>query len=120
MVLLNATLATDTFLLLSGLLLAASFLRRGAAAASGAFNPLAFYWHRYVRLTPVYAAVLWFYASLLARVGSGPLWERLIGPEADNCVANWWTNLAYVNNFVELTKPVSGSRAGGVRVHSKL
>lgn len=116
MVLMNATLSTDTFLLLSGALLAISFLRKapsGAFGASGApappsrFNPLPFYLHRYLRLTPVYAVVLWFYASLLARLGSGPMWDRLVGTEAANCVDNWWTNLAYVNNFVALAAPVS-------------
>ncbi|KAK3924759.1 Nose resistant to fluoxetine protein 6, partial [Frankliniella fusca] len=104
MVLMNATLSTDTFLLLSGALLAVSFLR-SADRGRFSFNPLSFYWHRYVRLTPVYAVVLWFYASLLIRLGSGPLWDRLVGPETDNCVLNWWTNLAYVNNFVELAAP---------------
>lgn len=105
MVLLNATLSTDTFLLLSGALLAVSFLRTAGSSGRLSFNPLSFYWHRYVRITPVYAVVLWFYASLLVRLGSGPLWDRLVGPETDNCVLNWWTNLAYVNNFVQLAAP---------------
>ncbi|XP_034249386.1 nose resistant to fluoxetine protein 6-like [Thrips palmi] len=105
MVLMNATLSTDTFLLLSGALLAISFLRSSSKAPEAAFNPLPFYLHRYVRLTPVYAVVMWFYASLLVRLGSGPLWDRLVGVEADNCRANWWTNLAYVNNFVQISAP---------------
>lgn len=110
MVLLNATLSTDTFLLLSGTLLAVSFLRSaralpGAASARLPFSPLSFYWHRYARLTPVYAVCVWFYASMLPRLGNGPTWDVGVGKESDNCVANWWTNLAYVNNFMQLNGP---------------
>lgn len=47
----------------------------------------------------MYMAVLMFFACLYRYVGSGPLWV----PEAgDLCKKNWWTNLLYVNNLVNV------------------
>ncbi|KAJ8321113.1 hypothetical protein KUTeg_002700 [Tegillarca granosa] len=52
-----------------------------------------------LRLTPMYMAVLMFFACLYRYVGSGPLWV----PEAgDLCKKTWWTNLLYVNNLVNV------------------
>ncbi|GFT15063.1 hypothetical protein NPIL_496971 [Nephila pilipes] len=60
------------------------------------FPWLSFYIHRYIRLTPVYMIVLGFYTTLMASLGSGPLWILKDDP---NCIANWWWNALYINNF---------------------
>jgi hypothetical protein len=51
------------------------------------------------RLTPVYAVILGFIATLLAYLGSGPNWQnvRILSVA---CRWNWWTNLLYINNYV--------------------
>lgn len=59
------------------------------------------------RLTPSYAAVVFFYATLFWRVGSGPLWDQVIGHESEACAKYWWTNLFYVNNYINTDKLVS-------------
>lgn len=59
------------------------------------------------RLTPSYAAVVFFYATLFWRVGSGPLWDQVIGHESEACTKYWWTNLFYVNNYINTDKLVS-------------
>jgi hypothetical protein len=41
-----------------------------------------------------------FYATLFYKLGSGPRWDAVIGPERDYCQENWWTNLLFVNNYV--------------------
>ncbi|XP_023719923.1 nose resistant to fluoxetine protein 6 isoform X5 [Cryptotermes secundus] len=100
MLIMNGTLTTDTFFLLSGILLAYVFMRDRQKKQP--FNLATFYIHRYLRLTPPYAFVIFFYATLLSRLGSGPLWDTWAGANRDYCVANWWTNLLYINNYINL------------------
>ncbi|XP_059480960.1 nose resistant to fluoxetine protein 6-like isoform X2 [Neocloeon triangulifer] len=99
MILLNGPIVVDTFFTISGFLvcylLLQEFNRR-----NGKLNFFALYLHRYVRLTPVYMVVLGFYATLLAKIGSGPLWQRKVGVEVERCVASWWANILYINNYV--------------------
>lgn len=45
--------------------------------------------------------VLWFYASVYDKLGSGPLWQETIGIQRDGCQKLWWANLLYVNNYVQ-------------------
>ncbi|GFY45079.1 nose resistant to fluoxetine protein 6 [Trichonephila inaurata madagascariensis] len=55
-------------------------------------------WKEQGRLTPVYMMFLAFYTTLMAYLGSGPLWNY---KETDpNCQAYWWWNLLYFNNFL--------------------
>jgi hypothetical protein len=44
--------------------------------------------------------MVFFYATLFYRLGSGPRWDVVVGPERDYCQKNWWTNLLFVNNYV--------------------
>lgn len=48
----------------------------------------------------MYMLVVFFYAYLLEQLGSGPIWDLKVGREARRCRENWWTNLFYVNNYV--------------------
>jgi peptidoglycan/LPS O-acetylase OafA/YrhL len=65
------------------------------------FNP-AFH-----RLTPVYALVIAFYATLLPHLGSGPRWNLVVTPVARACAENWPNNLLYINNFYKSDNIVS-------------
>lgn len=62
------------------------------------------YIFRYIRLTPAYLAVIALYSTILPRLGSGPLWNYRIGLEKERCVASWWANLLYINNYVGTDK----------------
>ena len=53
--------------------------------------------------------LVWFYATVLYRIGSGPLWSSVVGRERDNCINNWWTNILFINNYVQVASPVSES-----------
>ncbi|XP_015437152.1 PREDICTED: LOW QUALITY PROTEIN: nose resistant to fluoxetine protein 6-like [Dufourea novaeangliae] len=79
MLLLNANIITDTFF-------------------------IGLYLHRYMRLTPAYAMMIGFYATLFYKVGTGPAWDEWVGQNRDYCRENWWTNLLYVNNYVNLPR----------------
>ena len=69
----NSSVAVDTFLVLSGLLVSYSLLKH-LNNTGGRINPFAIYLNRYLRLTPVYGFILAFVATLIVYVGSGPNW----------------------------------------------
>lgn len=58
-------------------------------------------------LTPAYMLTVLFYVSVMPKMGSGPLWKVTVVPESEYCLENWWTNVAYVNNYVHVERSVS-------------
>lgn len=86
-------MVVDTFFLVSGLLVSYLLLRE-LDRNKGKFNVGLFYLHRYLRLTPVYALLLGFVATLIVYVGTGPNWYT-VGLVSDGCRAVWWRNLLY-------------------------
>ena len=92
----NAFIAVDSFFLLSGVLVA--YLTFRYTKKRGRFPILHYYVHRYLRLTPVYAFVLFFTWALAHHlaVGAGFNYGNFIDA---GCSKYWWTNLLYVNNF---------------------
>ncbi|KAF4528377.1 hypothetical protein B566_EDAN016911, partial [Ephemera danica] len=98
MPLINTMLNVDTFLLVSGLLKCYHFLRD---LENKKFNFFSCYSRRYLRLTPAYALMMAFYATLLVRLGSGPLWHKFMELPAQACRENWPVNLLYLNNYVQ-------------------
>ena len=63
--------------------------------------------HTLARLTPAYAVMVALEASWFSHLGNGPMWNRLVGTETENCRQNWWINLIYLNNYINLSKTVS-------------
>lgn len=104
---LNANLITDTFFLISGVLIAYTALIKKEKSPREYFNVIGLYLHRYLRLTPAYAMMIGFYATLFYKVSSGPHWDQWIGANRDYCRENWWTNLLYLNNYIHLPRIVS-------------
>ncbi|XP_048511443.1 nose resistant to fluoxetine protein 6-like isoform X2 [Athalia rosae] len=97
---LNGNIVTDTFFLLSGLLLAYTKYSQKQRNPGITLNLFELYVRRYLRLTPAYAMVIGFYATIYYKFGTGPKWTEVIGTNRDYCRDNWWTNLLYVNNLV--------------------
>lgn len=60
----------------------------------------------FIRLTPAYAMMIGFYATLFYKFGTGPYWDTWVGSNKDFCRKNWWTNLLYVNNYVNVPSMV--------------
>ncbi|CAH1964853.1 unnamed protein product [Acanthoscelides obtectus] len=100
---LNNALLVDTFLLVSGFLLSRLLLME-LDKRRGKINFAILYIARYIRLTPAYVVVIGLYATILPRLGSGPFWESRIGLEQERCLSSWWTNLLYINNYVNTDK----------------
>ena len=97
----NGFFSVDSFFFLSGLLVAYLTLR-DMNRREGRFRALMYYIHRYLRLTPTYAFVLFFQWFLTVHLTNGPLFISRYGPDSplyETCNQYWWTNLLYINNF---------------------
>lgn len=70
------------------------------ARRRGRINIPLLYFHRFLRLTPLLAAVILIYASLIRYTGSGPQWPMMINAITSNCAANWWKTLLFIQNYV--------------------
>jgi len=104
----NGTLSVDTFFTLSGFLLSYLFFSQNPIKFSF-FKLIYFYFHRYWRLIPVYAFVIWTTVSFLPHLSSGPYWnynEPLISILL-NCPKSWWYNLLFASNFIDFSSSVS-------------
>ncbi|CAB3360019.1 Hypothetical predicted protein [Cloeon dipterum] len=93
--------SVDTFFLMSGMLRSYNLLKEFQGNRFRFFTDVA---RRYLRLTPVYALVIAFYATLLTRLGSGPRWEKFVTEPGEACDANWKNNLLYINSYVHNNK----------------
>ena len=123
----GAVFAVDSFFLMSGLLVTYLTLRGmnranqkikekmekdmsvekgkvrlGKRKILSTFPALQYYIHRYLRLTPVYAFVLFSYWLLTVHLADGPIWRNTTGEDShfyQSCEKYWWTNLLYINNI---------------------
>ncbi|XP_044728551.1 nose resistant to fluoxetine protein 6-like, partial [Chrysoperla carnea] len=92
----------DTFFILSGLLLSYTLLKQYSKTKK--LNLILIIILRYFRLTPLYAISIFFFATLLSKMGDGPMWHVIVDGEKQFCRENWWTNLLYINNYVNNDK----------------
>ncbi|KAJ8979722.1 hypothetical protein NQ317_015546 [Molorchus minor] len=97
----HGDLFVDSFFILSGLLVTYCLLVQFDKRFT---NPALIIFLRYVRLTPVYAFVIFYYATLFNYTGIGPMWKTIITQEVQDCRVNWWTNLLYISNYVNTEK----------------
>lgn len=121
----QASLAIETFFFLSGLLMSLSFSKRlrpstWTSGANPNYSPagdqqkkkhkhrrlyyllewVQFYVHRYVRMTPPTMLVIAF--SMYAyHYGDGPLWFEATQRVHQSCTQNWWRHLLHVANFID-------------------
>lgn len=96
----NGSVSVDTFFLMSGLLVSFLLLRE-LDRTKGKFNVGLFYLHRYLRLTPVYAVILGFVATLMVYLGTGPNWYN-VNLLSNACRISWWRQFLYINNLFPL------------------
>jgi Acyltransferase family len=90
-------LYTDSFILLSGMLVAYSFIGRFQRGQK--INVIKEIAARYFRVVPPMAALILFGTFILPLLGSGPLWNMLITDQSDLCKKNWWRNFLMIHNW---------------------
>lgn len=106
MLVISSTVAVDSFFAISGLLVTFLTLRQ-LERQNGRINIFAMQVHRYLRLTPVLAAVILFMTSFYKYLGSGPMWKVAVDARTETCYRNWWAALLYIQNYFEPREMVS-------------
>jgi peptidoglycan/LPS O-acetylase OafA/YrhL len=97
MIVYAGTVAVDTFFLLSGLLVTKGMLRE--LDKNRSLNIVQLYVHRYLRLTPSIAMVIFVNMSLAKYLGSGPFWKASYMTARESCDKSWWVTLLYFQNY---------------------
>ncbi|CAH0550012.1 unnamed protein product [Brassicogethes aeneus] len=101
MIIINGTYIIQSFFLISGWLLSYNFfLMFEKRKFRLMYLPMVFV-NRYIRLTPVFVVVLAFHCTWLVHLPRGPQWHKAVEWEHHYCRKNWWTNMLYVNNYVD-------------------
>ncbi|XP_055604214.1 nose resistant to fluoxetine protein 6-like [Uranotaenia lowii] len=106
--LINGTQIVQTFFTIGGFMLALQTCNVQAKSNGGKLSwitiPTAIGF-RYLRLTPVYAYVVLLHATWLSKLQDGPVWPRGVLTEERFCRKNWWTNMLFLNNYVNSDEP---------------
>ncbi|XP_069696172.1 nose resistant to fluoxetine protein 6-like [Periplaneta americana] len=114
-VIIASSLAVDTFVLITGVLMSYLFLkdmkkrgiyRRDTVLRNGftkkfllKYIPL-FYLHRLVRILPTLALLMLLHVTLLGYLGSGPFWNSGHGYIRGVCEDTWWGTLLLIQNWI--------------------
>ncbi|KRT82710.1 Acyltransferase, partial [Oryctes borbonicus] len=96
----GAPTAVDTFMFLTGLLMAMSFLKVYNKPRTK-FNIIIYYIHRYLRLTPALAVVYFLHVSVFLHLGDGPLWKYVTERTRENCLNRWASFFFYYQNYLD-------------------
>ncbi|XP_027843539.2 nose resistant to fluoxetine protein 6-like [Aphis gossypii] len=92
-----ASLYTDPFIFMSGLLTAISFLRH--LDRKGTIDLPKELISRFARLVPTMGAIILFCTLILPNLGSGPQWNLVVKHHADICEKTWWRNFLFIHNY---------------------
>ncbi|XP_014215126.1 nose resistant to fluoxetine protein 6-like [Copidosoma floridanum] len=98
----NGPIIVDGFFGIGGLLTCYVILDQFQKSKNINFFGLTFI--RFLRFTPAYALVIFFYSYVFQHIGSGPQWQTFITSASKNCAATWWANLFYLNNYMTMDK----------------
>lgn len=92
-----ASLYTDPFLMLSGMLTAYSLFDK--LQKSGKINIWKEYVSRYLRIMPSFAFLIMFCTFILPLTGNGPQWNLVVTHHAGICKETWWRSLLFIHNW---------------------
>ncbi|KAI4472344.1 hypothetical protein M0802_016918 [Mischocyttarus mexicanus] len=100
-----ASLYTDPFIMLSGLLTSYSFI--GKMKKTGHLDIKKEYLARILRLVPTLGALILFCTYVMPYLGSGPQWNLVVTQHANICKQNWWKNFLFIHNYFGFENMVS-------------
>ena len=91
------TLSVDTFFTLSGFFSILGVWKEVGRPGGKAINIFKCYFHRYIRLLPLYAIIILISIYIMPLLVFGPI-NFFIDGIASTCEDKWWWNLLYINN----------------------
>ncbi|KAJ4446709.1 hypothetical protein ANN_13406 [Periplaneta americana] len=123
-IIINASLAADTFMVTSGVLISYAFLKdmanKGFYQHEGTklswkflcrYLPT-YYTARYIRYLPTVSLMVLLQITFVSYLGSGPLWDYATGHMTEICRETWWSTLLMCQNLIDPAKIlVSGNEA---------
>ncbi|XP_056642944.1 O-acyltransferase like protein [Diorhabda sublineata] len=92
-----ASLYTDPFIMISGMLTTYSLL--GRLQKTQKINIIEEYTTRLFRILPTFMALIAFCTFILPHIDSGPLWNLVVTHHSDICKKYWWRNLLFIHNY---------------------
>ncbi|XP_072399233.1 nose resistant to fluoxetine protein 6-like [Diabrotica undecimpunctata] len=92
-----ASLYTDPFIMISGMLTTYSLL--GKLNKTQKLNIFEEYITRLIRIVPTFAALIAFCTFILPHLDSGPMWNLVVTHHSDICKQHWWRNLLFIHNY---------------------
>ncbi|XP_063709290.1 nose resistant to fluoxetine protein 6-like [Culicoides brevitarsis] len=94
----HGDLASDTFLLLTPFLITYGFMK--TKEKGGSFNILKFYLHRYLRIMPLFGAIILIVLAFFKYLGDGPVYDAVIETTLEEkCREYYWTSLLFIQNY---------------------
>lgn len=103
-----ASLYTDPFIMLSGILTTYSFIIK--LQRTNRINILEEYISRLMRIVPTLVALIAFCTFILPYMSTGPLWNLVVTQHANICKQYWWRNLLFIHNYFGFKDMVSNTQ----------
>ncbi|XP_073983636.1 nose resistant to fluoxetine protein 6-like isoform X2 [Rhodnius prolixus] len=92
-----ASLYTDPFIMMSGLLTSYSLGKQYLQTKS--INVPKEVTSRILRLIPTLGGLILFCTFILPHLGSGPQWPLVVNHHAELCKQYWWRNILFIHNY---------------------
>ncbi|BES97491.1 NRF [Nesidiocoris tenuis] len=92
-----ASLYTDPFIMMSGLLTSYSLGKK--LIKSQSINVPSEICSRLMRLMPTLGGLILFCTFILPHMGSGPQWPLVVNHHAELCKQYWWRNMLFIHNY---------------------
>lgn len=138
-----ASLYTDPFIMLSGLLTTYSFvgrlrrtgaldikneylsrlLRYGCVSRSNKWKwKTVLFTHNVLgfRLVPTLGALILFCTYIMPHIGSGPQWPLVVTNHAEICKRTWWRNFLFIHNYFGFENMVGKTRGNNRYAKNKI
>ncbi|XP_075165979.1 O-acyltransferase like protein isoform X2 [Haematobia irritans] len=101
----NGTTLIQIFFVLTGFLMKLKFDKLQPVTSKSDFKTcslvyIQIFFHRYLRILPSLAFLVFFNATLLKSFGDGPYWQHMVEGERKFCTTYWWKNIFMINNFM--------------------
>lgn len=102
----SASIVVHVFYIMTAFLLSYKFFQH--IEKNPKFDPMKLLMdviNRLARIGPLYVVLIFFASSWLIHLGDGPVWKIAAEVEYNYCRKNWWTNLLFINNYINADEP---------------